>query len=332
MKYEEIIDELKKKIYKPIYFLSGEEPYFIDKITDFIAEHVLSESEKSFNQTILYGKDLKVEDVDNAARRFPMMSNHQVIIVKEAQNLKNIENLVYYAENPLKSTILVINYKYKTLDKRKKIYKAVEKNGILLETKKLYDNQVPDWISGYLRSDNYKIEPVASLLLVEFLGNDLSKISNELDKLKISLSSGSVISTKHIEDNIGISKDYSNFELQNAIRQKDVLKANRIALHFGQNQKDNPIVLTINSLFFFFSKVLVYHYLPNKEPKNAASVLKINPFFLKDYESSAKNYPKAKVVQIISLLREYDMKSKGYGNISADAGELLKELIYKIIH
>jgi DNA polymerase-3 subunit delta len=332
MKYEEIIDELKKKIYKPIYFLSGEEPYFIDKITDFIAEHVLSESEKSFNQTILYGKDLKVEDVDNAARRFPMMSNHQVIIVKEAQNLKNIENLVYYAENPLKSTILVINYKYKTLDKRKKIYKAVEKNGILLETKKLYDNQVPDWISGYLRSDNYKIEPVASLLLVEFLGNDLSKISNELDKLKISLPSGSVISTKHIEDNIGISKDYSNFELQNAIRQKDVLKANRIALHFGQNQKDNPIVLTINSLFFFFSKVLVYHYLPNKEPKNAASVLKINPFFLKDYESSAKNYPKAKVVQIISLLREYDMKSKGYGNISADAGELLKELIYKIIH
>jgi DNA polymerase-3 subunit delta len=332
MKYEEIIEELKKKIYKPIYFLSGEEPYFIDKITEYISENVLTEAEKAFNQTVMYGKDLKVEDVDNAARRFPMMANHQVIIVKEAQNLKNIENLVYYAEKPLKSTILVINYKYKTLDKRKKIYKAIEKSGVLYENKKLYDNQIPDWINSYLRADNFKIEPVAALLLVEFLGNDLAKISNELDKLQISLPAGSTISTKNIEENIGISKDYSNFELQNAVRQKDVLKANRIINHFGQNQKENPIVLTINSLYYFFTKVLVYHYLPNKESKNAASVLKINPYFVKDYESAAKNYGKAKVVQIISVLREYDMKSKGYGNVSSEPGELLKEMIFKIIH
>jgi DNA polymerase-3 subunit delta len=332
MKYEEIIDQLKKKIYKPIYFLSGEEPFYIDKITDYIAENVLTESEKAFNQSIFYGKDLKPEDVDNAARRYPMMANHQVIIVKEAQNLKNIENLVYYAEKPLKSTILVLCYKYKTLDKRKKIHKAVETNGVLFESKKLYENQVPDWITSYLKADNYKIDPVAALLLVEFLGTDLAKISNELDKLKILLPSSTTINTKHIEDNIGISKEYSNFELQNAIRQKDILKANRIILHFGQNQKDNPIVMTINSLFYFFSKVLVYHYLPSKEPRAAASAMGINPYFLKDYESAAKNYGKAKVVQIISMLREYDMKSKGWQNASTDPGELLKELVFKILH
>lgn len=332
MKFEAIIKELKNKIYKPIYFLHGDEPYFIDLITSYIADNVLEDSEKSFNQTVVYGKDSVVEDIDNAAKRFPMMSNHQVIIVKEAQDLKKIENLVYYAQNPLKSTILVINYKYKKLAKNKKLYKAIDKNGVIFESKKLYDNQIPAWINNYLKEQNYTINPKASVLLTEFLGNDLSKISNELDKLIITLPKGTEIKAEHIEENIGFSKDFNNFELQNAIKERNVLKANRIIDYFGKNQKDNPIILTIISLFFYFSKVLSYHYLKDKSRNNAASVLKVNPFFVKDYEISAKKYSKAKLISIISILREYDMKSKGLDNATTSPGDLLKEMMFKILH
>lgn len=332
MTYEKIIEDLKKKIYHPIYFLSGDEAYFIDKITDFISKNVLTEEEKAFNQLVLYGKDTNIEDVDNTARRYPMMANYQVVIVKEAQSLKKIENIIYYAEKPLKSTILVFSYKYGTLDKRKKVYKVLEKNGVLFESKKLYDNKIPAWITDYLKEKNYTIDPVAARLLNEFLGNDLSKIANELDKLAISLKPGTKINPEHIEKNIGISKDYNNFELQNAIIKKDILKANRIAKYFKQNPNDNPFVLTITSLFFLFSKVLTYHYLKDKEPRNAASVLKVNPYFIKDYEQAAKAYNIAKTVSIISMLREYDMKAKGYENVSTTHGDLLIELIFKILH
>ncbi len=332
MKFEDIIKNLENKIYKPIYFLYGEESFYIDKITDFIAANVLDEAEKAFNQTILYGKDLLIEDVINAAKRFPMMANHQVIIVKEAQNLKSIDNLIYYAEQPLKSTILVFNYKYKSLDKRKKIYKVLVKNSVLFESKKLYENQIPAWINNYLKEKKYSISQVSSKLLTDFLGTDLSKISNELDKLIISLPENTQITPEHIEKNIGISKDYNTFELQNAIQDQNILKANRIIDHFARNPKENPFILIIISLFSYFSKILSYHFLKDKSKNNVASVLRVNPYFVQDYVTAAKRYNTKKVVSVISLLREYDMKAKGYNNISTSHKDLLRELIFKILH
>ncbi len=333
MTFESIFLDLKNKKYSPIYFLMGDEPYFIDKITDYIAHNILKDSEKDFNQTILYGKDTDIATVINSAKRFPMMARNQVVIVKEAQNIRDIEDLVYYADNPLKSTLLVINYKYKTLDKRKKLYKILEKNCILFESKKLYDDKVPDWISRYLGSKKYQIHPTAALLLTEFLGNDLSKISKELDKLMLVLPEGEkMINTRHIEENIGISKDYNNFELQKALVKKDHLKVYRIIDHFAHNQKDNPLTVTLSILYMFFNKLVIYYFLPDKSKQAVAAALRINPFFVQDYQYAAKIYPVKKSVEIISLLRKYDLRSKGVGNISAPPGDLLKELVYKILH
>ncbi len=332
MTFDQIMKDLKNKIYKPIYFLMGDEPYYIDEITNYINANVISETERSFNMTLLYGSDTDIYTVDSVARRFPMMSNYQVVIIKEAQELKKIDELVYYAQKPLKSTILVMNYKYKTIDKRKKLYKELETNGIVFESKKLYENQVPDWITKFLTNRHCEIEPVAAQLLTDFLGNDLSKIANELDKLAIIMPANTKITSDHIEQNIGISKDYNNFELQGAISRKDILKANRIINYFEKNPKDNPIVLTITSLYGFFAKVLMYHFLTDKSQKNAASVLGVNPFFVKDYEATSKKYTKGKVMDIISILREFDLKSKGFGNASSTQGDLLKEMVFKIMH
>jgi DNA polymerase-3 subunit delta len=333
MQFEDILQDLKKKIYKPIYFLMGEEPYFIDVITDYIAENVLEEAEKSFNQTVLYGKDTDIATVINTAKRFPMMANYQVVILKEAQVLNDIDDLVYYAEVPLSSTILVVNYKYKNLDKRKKIYKALDSAGVVFTSNKLYEDKIPAWINTYLSGKGISIDLKASMLLIDFLGNELSKIANELEKLILALPGDSTtITVDLIERNIGISKDFNNFELHKALSQKNVLKANRIIYYFDKNQKSNPISLTISSLYYFFSKVLMYHFIKDKSRRNAASVLRINPFFLPDYELAARHYPASKVVQIIGLLREYDLKSKGVGNVSTTPGNLLKELIYKILH
>jgi DNA polymerase III subunit delta len=333
MNYAEIIKELESKRYRPIYFLMGDEPYFIDKITSFIEKNVLTESEKAFNQVVVYGSDTDIGNVINSARRYPMMSNQQVVIVKEAQNIKNIDDLVYYADNPLTSTILVVNYKFRKIDKRKKLYLAIAKNGIVLESNKLYDSQVPDWITNSLKEKKVEIKPAAAVLLTEFLGNDLGKIVNELDKLILTLPAGKKeIDAAHIEKNIGISKDFNNFELQNALIGKDYLKANRIINYFEKNPKNNPIVLTITSLYMFFTKVLLYQSLPDKSKQNVASVLKINPYFVGDYQKAARIYSFAKVKNIISYLREYDIRSKGIGNVSTSDGDLMKELIYKIMH
>ena len=331
--YEEIISDLKKRIFKPVYFLAGEEPYYIDLITDHIEEKVLSEAEKSFNQIILYGEDTTVPAIIETARRFPMMSSHQVVIVKEAQTLKKIEDFIYYLEKPLLSTILVLNYKYKTVDKRTKFYKTLDNLAVYFESVRLRDYQVPAWIERYLMIQGIKADPNASAMLTEYLGTDLHKIANELDKLIITLPAGKpVITTALIEKNIGISKDYNNFELQKAVGEKNVLKANMIIHHFANNPKDNPITLTIASLFSYFSKLLTYHYLADKSKNNAAAALKVNPYFVKDFEASAGKYNISKTVQIISLLRTYDMKSKGYGDLSSEPGDLLKELIFKILH
>ena len=333
MTFEEILKDLKNKNYRPVYFLMGEEPYFIDLITDYIEKNVLSAEEKSFNQIVIYGRDTDVPGIINTARRYPMMSSHQVVIIKEAQVLQNIEDLLLYVDNPLPSTILVINYKYKKLDRRKKLYKAIEQKGVILDSRRIYEDKAPAWISSYLQSRGKKIEPKAAVILTEFLGSDLSKITNELEKLILIIGENEgTINAKHIEENIGISKDYNNFELNDALARRDVLKANRIVKYFESNPKANPITLSITSMYFFFSRLLNFHFLKDRSRRNVASVLKIDPFFVQDYERAAKNYNPAKTVRVISLLREFDLKSKGFGNVSTPDGDLLKELVYKIMH
>ncbi len=331
--YEEIISDLRKRIFRPVYFLAGEEPYYIDLISDFIEEKVLSDSEKAFNQIILYGDDTSIRDIIETARRFPMMATHQVIIIKEAQVLKKIDELLFYLEKPLSSTILVFNYKYKTVDKRTRLFKALESQALYFESPRLKDYQVPGWIERYLMARGLKCEPSASAMMTEYLGADLHKIANELDKLLITLPKDKkIITTDLIERNIGISKDYNNFELQKAVGEKNVVKANRIVMHFANNQKDNPITLTIASLFSFFTKLLTYHYLSDKSKNNVASVLKIVPFFVRDYETSSTKYSASQTIAVINLLRTYDLKSKGFGDPGTEPGDLLKELVFKIIH
>ncbi len=333
MDFNTIIKNLEKNIYHPVYVLMGEESYFIDKISDYIAQNVLDEAERSFNQTILYGKDTSADTILTAAKRFPMMAATQVVIVKEAQNLKDIEDeLLTYIQKPLLSTILVICHKYKSLDKRKKFLKAAAEKGVVFESKKIYENKLMPWIQAYCSSKNYKVEHKALGMLAEFLGTDISKVVNELEKLMILLPEGSTITSTDIEKNIGISKDFNVFELQNALGQKDVFKANRIINYFGSNPSLNPIQRTMASLVNYFTRLLKYHLTPDKSPGNLRSVLGVQEFFLNQYISAARNYSPKKVVEIISLLREYDMKSKGIGNVSASSGDLQRELIFKILH
>ena len=333
MKFEEILTNLKNQKYSPVYFFMGEEPYFMDVLTQYIADHALEEKDRAFNQTIVYGKDTNVHDIITQARKFPMMATHQLVIVKEAQELKNIDDLIYYVEKPLKSTILVINYKYKKISKQKKLIKAVQKNGILFESTRLYDNQIPEWIQKLVKKKGKDIDMKAAVLLSEYLGANLNKISNEVDKLLLTLpSNDGRITVEHIERNIGISKDFNVFELQNVLGAKNSAKAYQIIDYFAQNQKEHPITLTIITLFNFFSKVLIYHTIAQKSQKEVASILKVPPFFVRDYQRAARNYSKKKLVRIINALREYDLRSKGVNNRSIPPGELLKELVYVILH
>jgi DNA polymerase-3 subunit delta len=328
-----IVNDIKAGNIKPIYFLMGEESYYIDKLSDYIEENVLSEDEKGFNQTVLYGRDVTIEDVVSTAKRYPMMAERQVVIVKEAQDLsRTIDKIESYAENPMPSTVLVICYKYKTLDKRKKVTKLLAKNGIVYESKKLYENQVGDWIKRVLAGKKYSIEPKANAMLVEFLGTDLSKINNELEKLQIILPKGSTITPHHIEENIGFSKDFNVFELRKAIGDRNQLRAYTIADNFAQNPKDNPIVMTTSLVFSFFVQLLKYHGLKDKNPNNVAKALGVNPFFLKDYDIALKNYPMRKVSQIVGSLREIDVKSKGVGANALPQSDLLKEMLFKIFN
>ena len=262
---KQIVADIKRGDIKPIYFLMGEEPYYIDKISEFIENAILTEEEKGFNQMVLYGRDVSIEEIVSNAKRFPMMAERQVIVVKEAQELsRTIENLVSYADKPTPTTVLVMCYKYKTLDKRKKLAKAVAKSGELFESKKLYDNKVAEWIRKVLTGKKYEIEPKATQMLVEFLGNDLSKISNELDKLTVVIPNNNTITAKHIEENIGISKDFNVFELRKAVGEKQVVKANQIINYFAHNQKSHPIVMTVSLLHSFFVQLLQYHGLKDK--------------------------------------------------------------------
>ena len=349
----QILLDLKRRIFKPVYFLNGEEAHYIDVISDYIEKNVLEDADKEFNQTILYGKDTDLVSILGLAKQFPMMSEYNVVIVKEAQNLKELnksagsddegsssksgsntssQQFLNYILNPQPSTILVFCFKYKTIDKRSAIAKALQKSAVFLETKKLYDNQVPEWINEYVKEKKYIISPKASFLMAEFLGNDLSKISNEIDKLLISLPEGKEITPELIQDNIGISKDYNVFELQDALARKDILKANRIINHFAANEKDNPAPLVLISLFGYFSKILKYHFLADKSKFAAAQALGVNPFFVDGYAKAALNYNSSKLKQVFSYLKECDLKSKGVDNSGVTYGELLKELVFKILH
>lgn len=330
---KQLITDIKNRNLKPIYFLMGEEPYYIDKISDFIEATVLNDEERGFNQMVLYGRDVTIEDIVGNAKRYPMMAEYQVVIVKEAQDLsRTIEKLAIYAEKPQKTTVLVVNYKYKKIDKRKSLYKAIKKTGVVYESKKLYENQVADWIRRVLSPKNYTISPKAAQMLVEFLGADLSKISNELEKLQVILPQGTQINPAHIEENIGISKDYNNFELRKAIGDKDVVKAYRIVNYFSENPKDNPMPATVSLLFNFFSQLLHFHGMKDKSHRNVASALKINPYFVNEYITAAHNYPMRKVSTVVSTLREFDLKSKGVGANAIPQGDLLKELMVKILN
>lgn len=328
---KQLVTNIKNGDIKPIYFLMGEEAYYIDKISSYIEKNVLAEEEKGFNQMVLYGRDITIDDIVSNAKRYPMMAERQVVIIKEAQDLsRTIEKLVDYANNPQPTTVLVVNYKYKKIDKRKALYKSIKKIGVVYESKKLYDNQVADWIRRVLSPNGYSISPKAAQMLVEFLGTDLSKINNELDKLKLIIPKDTQITPELIEENIGISKDYNNFELRKAIGERNILKAHQIAKYFADNPKDNPMVVTVSLLFSFFAQLLHFHGLKDKSPRAVASALRVNPYFVNDYITAARNFPMKKVSQVIATLRDFDVKSKGVGSNATPQGDLLKELLVRI--
>ena len=329
----QIQDDIQKGQIRPIYFLMGEEAFYIDAITELVENNILSEEEKGFNQVVLYGRDVTIAEIISHAKRYPMMAEKQVVIVKEAQSLsRTIEDLVPYAEQPQESTVLVICYKYKTLDKRKKLAKVIQKHGVLFESNKLYENQIPDWININLKEKGYLIQPKSALMLVEFLGTDLSKINNELNKLMLIIPKGETITPNLIEENIGISKDFNNFELRNAIGSKNNFKANQIAQYFSQNPKSNPLVMTISLLNSVFTQLLIFHGLKDKSRSNVSKALGISPYFFDEYQTAFKNYPMRKVAQIISELRTADLQSKGVRAGNMSHGDILKELLYKILH
>lgn len=352
--FDEIARDLRNRIYHPVYLLQGDEPYYIDRLCEQLESSVLDEMHRDFDQVVLYGRDCEALSLISTAKRFPMMANYQVVIVKEAQEMRGLfskskstaenetsndgegkENsgpLLGYLLTPAPSTILVLSAKYKTLDKRGKVYKAIEKNGVVFESKKLYDDKLPKWIETYLSGKKALIRPDAAVLMAEHLGNDLSRIANECDKLLINLKPGETIDSGHIERNIGISKEFNSLELLKAIGSRDILKSTRIVEYFRQNPKSNPIQMTMGMLFNYFSKLLLFHSLPDKSKNTVAAALRVPPFFVDEYFIAARNYPPAKLVTIVALLREYDLKSKGVGTTITDSGELTRELVYKILH
>lgn len=330
-----ILSNLRKKIYHPVYFLCGEEPYYIDMISSYIEDNVLTPEEKGFNQSVFYGRDTELKSVIETCRRYPMMAAQQVIIVREAQSWRDLDLLGRYLKAPTPSTILVICYKYAKPDGRTEAGKIIREKSVYLETKSLKDYQLASWIENHVRYRGYAITPQSSQLLADYLGNDLSKIVNELNKLFIVVPEGSRITPDDIERNIGISKEYNPFELTEALGEKDVLKANRIIAHFGANPADNPIQPVIGALFSYFLKLLRYHALPDKSYEAAAAAFGIGnyPTIVRKYIDAAKRYNRNKLLEIISLIREYDLKSKGLESASGvSQGELLKEMVYKILH
>lgn len=335
MTFEAILKEMKQGKYHPLYFLYGEEAFFIDHLADYVETHALAEAEKAFNQTVLYGKEADPLAVVDVARRYPMMASRQVVILKEAQEMRDLGKLQPYVEKPLASTVLVICHKYKKFNLNTKFGKLLKKQAVVFQAKKLYDNQVPDWIKSYLQSRKLDITPGAAGLIAEYLGADLSKVANELDKLALNLAGGARIDESHIEEHIGISKDYNIFELQRALSQRDLLKSTRIAQYFAANPKKNPFPVVIGSLYNYFSKIYMLHFLKNLPEKELLEALGLRSgFFLREYRQAARTFNRDKTEEIIELLKAYDLKSKGVDYVlhQKPEEELMGEMVYRILH
>lgn len=338
---EAVLSSLRKQEFAPVYFLQGDEPYYIDQIADYIEAHALSEHEQGFNKMVMYGKDVEFSSVLNNAKRYPMMSERQVVIVREAQDITDLnhktgqQQMEAYLKNPMPSTILVFCFKYKTVDGRKTLGKLLDKYAILVESKKMYDNQLPDWIARYVKDKGYQIDEKAVKMLADYIGNNLERLTNEIEKVLINYRQGDEegkITPAIIQKYIGISKEYNVFELQKALAMKDVLKANRILKYFEANQKANPIIPIIALLFTFYSKLLLVHQASDKSERGVAAVLKINPFFAREYKVASVNYPLPKVIQNIHHLRLADQYAKGIDNQVGSEPQILKELVFKLMH
>ena len=332
MDHKLLLKEIRNKKFEKIYFLHGEEPYFIDVLTKAIQDNALEESERDFNQSILYGKDAEVLSLISELKSYPMMAERRLVILKEAQYFKAIEQLESYLENPANSTIFVICYKYKTFDARKKTLKNALKNGVVFKSEKVKEYQLAEWIQQYIKTTGYELTSKACMLLIESLGNDLGRIVKELEKLAVLIEKGTIINENHIEENIGISKDYNVFELTNAVANKDNLKALKIVDYFDHNPKAADLVFVISNLFKFFSQIMRIHFLPNKSREAVARALGVHPFVAGELTNAKNKYDPRKIATNIALIHEYDLKSKGVGNTSATQGELMREMVYQLIH
>lgn len=335
MEFQQILAEIQNKKFHPVYFLHGKEPYFIDAIAKQIEAHALSESERAFNQSVFYGKDVDHMSVVDTARRFPMMAPRQLVLLKEAQDMRSLDSLLPYVEQPAESTVLVISYKYKKLNMNTKLGKALKKAALVFESKPLYDNQVPAWVANFLKGKGLKVTPKAAELIAENLGADLSKVANELDKLALNLPANATVDDAAVERYVGISKDFNVFELQKAIGLRDFLKAQRIVAYFTANPKKGPLPMLIGSLYNYFSKIYLYHAVKDQSEQAVLQALGLrSSFFLKEYRAAAKNYPRSKAEQAIALLQEFDLKSKGvgYNSTGKPEGELMKEMVWRLMH
>lgn len=334
LSFDDIMASLKAKHYAPIYLLMGEEGYYIDEISNYIIDHVLTDTEKEFNLTIIYGSDVDIATIINAAKRYPMMSEYQVVVVKEAQNVKNMDELAFYAQKPLKSTILVICHKNGNIDRRKKWVAEVAKEAVVFDSKKMKDYQLPLFINNYMQQKGFEMDPKATQMMADFVGADLGRMTGELNKLIITQPKElKRVTPEQIERNIGISKDYNAFELRSAIVEKDVMKANRIIKYFAENPKTNPIQMTLALLFNFYSNLFIAYYSPEKSEAGVASFLGLkSPWAAKEYVSAMGKYTGLKAMQILHEIRITDARSKGIDNNSVDEANLLRELIFKILH
>lgn len=331
MSISTIISEWKKGVFKPVYWLEGEEEYFIDKAVNYAEHHILSESEASFNLTVLYGRDTSWPEVLNACRRYPMFAERQVVILKEAQHMRDVEKLEAYVENPLSSTVFVVSYKDKKVDGRTKFAKLLKEKGGLVTTKKIYDNQLPEWTQELIESKGLSISPKGLALFVDHIGNDLTRIENEVTKISVNLGKRKTITEEDIEEFVGVSKDFNVFELQSALARKDLAKAIRIIQYFEANPRAAPIQLVLPSIYSFFSKVFMIFGTPSREEKAVAAAIGINAFFVKDYVHAAKVYDFQGVERILLLLQQYNLKSIGVNSINTEDASLLKEMVYKMI-
>ncbi len=331
MSAEQIIRDWKRKIFKPVYWLEGEEDYFINEVMDFAEEHLLPEEEKAFNLSVFYGKDADWAEVFNACRRYPMFAERQVVLLKEAQQMRDITKLESYIQQPLDSTVFVVSYKDKKVDGRSKLAKLLREKGELLSTKKMYDNQLPEWVSGLIQSKGLTINEKALSILIDHIGNDLTRIKSEIEKIQINLGTRKTIHEDDIEKFVGISKEYNAFELQSALGRKDLSRALRIIQYFESNPKAAPIQLVLPALYSFFSKVYMIFGIAGPDEKTTAAALGVSPFYVRDYLQAAKNYGFTGTENALLLLHQYNLKSVGVGSVNIEEGGLLKELVTKLV-